>query len=151
MPPVIRRATEADLPQLIRLLQQLSIDAPREDCSSPLPAVYVETFRTIVADNRQYLLVADLGGRVIGSLVLVIVPNLSHQGASWAEIENMIVDESVRGQRIGEALVNHAVDLARDAGCYKLTLTSNLGRTDAHRFYERIGFLTTHRAFRISL
>lgn len=151
MPPLIRRATEADLPQLIPLLQQLSIDAPREDLATPVPTVYSETFRVVDTDPRQHLLVAELDGRIVGSLVLVIVPNLSHQGSPWAEIENMIVHDAVRSRGIGEALVKHATDLARAAGCYKLTLTSNLGRTDAHRFYERLGFKTTHRAFRITL
>jgi len=151
MPPAIRRAIETDLAQLIPLLQQLSIDAPREDLSSPLPPVYIDRFHEIDADSRQHLLVAELDGRIVGSLVLVIVPNLSHQGTPWAEIENMIVDESLRGQRIGESLVERAKQIAVDAGCYKLTLTSNLGRTDARRFYERIGFKTTHRAFRMTL
>jgi GNAT superfamily N-acetyltransferase len=63
----------------------------------------------------------------------------------------MVVDEAHRGQRIGEDLVRHAESLARAAGCYKLTLTSNKRRTDAHRFYERLGFARTHEAFRINL
>lgn len=150
MPALIRRATESDLPRLVEMYQQLSLDDPREDIGPPLPPVYAETFRTIDADPKQYLLVAELDGRVVGSLVLIIVPNLSHKGTPWAEIENMVVDETVRGQRIGETLVQHAVDIARDAGCYKLTLTSNMRRTEAHRFYERMGFLTTHRAFRMT-
>lgn len=150
MPLVIRRAKESDLPQLVLLLEQLSIHEPREDLGPPLPEIYAETFRTIDADPRQHLLVAERDGGVVGSLVLIVVPNLSHRGTPWAEIENMVVDQAVRGQRIGEALVQHAIEIARSAGCYKLTLTSNLGRTDAHRFYERIGFQTSHRAFRIT-
>jgi GNAT superfamily N-acetyltransferase len=149
MKPAIRRATEADLPQLIPLLQQLSVDAPREDLSLPLPAVYLEAFHAIDSDARQHLLVAELDGRIVGSVTVVIVPNLTHQGAPWAELENMIVDESARGQRIGEALVAEVIDIAGRAGCYKLTLTSNVRRTDAHRFYERLGFKSTHRGFRI--
>lgn len=150
MPPVIRRARESDLPQLILLLEQLSIREPREDPGPPLPEIYAETFRRIDADPGQHLLVAERDGRVVGSLVLIVVPNLSHRGTPWAEIENMVVDQAVRGQRIGEALVQHAIEIARNAGCYKLTLTSNLGRTEAHRFYERMGFQTSHRAFRIT-
>lgn len=150
MPPTVRRAVESDVPRLVEMYQQLSLDDPREDLGPPLPAVYAETFRIIDADPRQHLLVAELDGHVVGSLVLIIVPNLSHQGTPWAEIENMVVDEAVRGRRTGEALVRRAIDISRTAGCYKLTLTSNMRRTDAHRFYERLGFQSTHRAFRMS-
>lgn len=151
MPALIRRAIRGDLVSLLRLYQQLSLDEPREDLGPPLPPVYTKAFAAIEMDDRQHLLVADLDGNIVGSLVLVIVPNLSHRGAPWAEIENMVVDEASRGQRIGEELVNAAMDIAREAGCYKLTLTSNLRRTDAHRFYERLGFNSTHRAFRLDL
>jgi GNAT superfamily N-acetyltransferase len=150
MPALIRPATESDIPRLIEMYQQLSLDDPREGLGPPLPSVYAETFRTIDADPKQHLLVAEVDGRVVGSLVLIVVPNLSHQGTPWAEIENMVVHEAMRGHRIGEALVQHAIDVARDVGCYKLTLTSNMRRTDAHRFYERMGFKTTHRAFRMT-
>jgi GNAT superfamily N-acetyltransferase len=150
MPQIIRRATKSDVPRLIEMYQQLSLDNPREDLGPPLPSGYAETFRMIDADPKQHVLVADLDGRVVGSLVLIIVPNLSHQGTPWAEIENMVVDETVRGRRIGESLVQRAIHIARDAGCYKLTLTSNMRRTEAHRFYERMGFETTHRAFRMT-
>lgn len=150
MPPLIRPAIESDVPRLVEMYQQLSLDDPREDLGPPLPAIYDDTFRTIDSDPKQHLLVAELDGRLVGSLVLIIVPNLSHQGTPWAEIENMVVDEAVRGQRIGEALVQRAIHIAHDSGCYKLTLTSNMRRTDAHRFYERMGFQSTHRAFRMS-
>ena len=45
----------------------------------------------------------------------------------------------------------HAVELARQAGCYKVALTSNKLRDDAHRFYRRLGFIATHKGFRIEL
>lgn len=147
----IRRATADDLPQLVALLQQESLDEPREDPSTPLPGAYHEAFTQIAADPRQHLLIAETPAQLVGSVVLIIVPNLSYHGRPWALLENMIVDEARRGRRIGEALVRHAENLARDAGCYKLTLTSNKRRTDAHRFYERLGFARTHEGFRIDL
>lgn len=147
----IRQATEADLPQLVALLQQESLDEPREDPSDPLPGAYLQAFGHIAADPRQHLLIAEAEGRLLGSVVLIIVPNLSYHGRPWAVLENMIVDEAHRGRRIGETLVRHVEDLARTAGCYKLTLTSNKRRTDAHRFYERLGFAKTHEGFRMDL
>lgn len=151
MPVHIRRAKREDVAALVDLYQQLSLDEAREDSGPSLPAAYGDAFEQVDADPRQHLLVAELDGRIVGSLVLIVVPNLSHRGTPWAEIENMVVDEDARGNGIGESLVNAAIETARAAGCYKLTLTSNLRRTDAHRFYERLGFESTHRAFRMDL
>lgn len=151
MPAKIRLATEADLPRIVELLAQLSPDDPdREDASSPLPYNYHLVFREM-AQGKQHLLVAESRGKLIGTLVLAVVPNLSHKGTPYAIIENVVVDEKHRSKGIGEALITRAVDEARKAGCYKVTLTSNKRRTEAHRFYERLGFSRTHEAFRINL
>ena len=58
---------------------------------------------------------------------------------------------AARGERHGESLIEQAVAEARRAGCYKVSLTSNKRRSEAHRFYERLGFVQTHEAFRIDL
>lgn len=63
----------------------------------------------------------------------------------------MIVDEKHRSMGYGEMLVRRAIEEARKAGCYRVSLTSNKRRTDAHRFYERMGFQRTHEAFRMDL
>jgi len=149
--PIIRDATEADLPRLVELLAQLSLDEPREVLATPLADSYRTAFEEIEADPRQRLLVLDDNGRLIGSLVLVIVPNLSHQGTPYAFVENVIVDATERGAGHGQLLMRRAVELARGAGCYKLTLTSNKQRGDAHRFYTRLGFRASHEGFRIDL
>ena len=147
----IREATEDDLPRLIELLAQLSLDAPREDAGPPLPRTYSAAFAEIQADPRQRLFVAEAGGRVAGSATLIIVPNLTHQGRPYAIVENVVVDETERGGGLGELLMRHAIAAAGRAGCYKLTLTSNRRRGDAHRFYERLGFVATHEGYRIEL
>lgn len=149
--PSIRDATEADLPRLIELIDQLSLDGPREAQGPPLPDVYRRVFSEIAADPRQRLLVLEAGGRIIASLTLVIVPNLTHQGRPWAQVENVIVDAEARGSRHGEQLMRYAIDEARAAGCYKLALTSSKRRGDAHRFYQRLGFTATHEGFRVEL
>jgi GNAT superfamily N-acetyltransferase len=81
--------------------------------------------------------------------VLIMVANLSHRGRSYAIVEDVVVDPDLRSQGYGELLVHHAVELARQAGCYRVGLTSNLRRVDAHRFYHRLGFQASHQGFRI--
>jgi GNAT superfamily N-acetyltransferase len=147
----IREAVEADLPQLVPLLTQLSLDEPREALGPPLAESYRNAFAEIAADPRQHLYVLEAAGRIAGSLVLVIVPNLTHQGTSYALVENVVVDEAERGKRYGELLMRHAIEEARRAGCYKLSLTSNKRRPEAHRFYERLGLRATSEGFRVDL
>jgi GNAT superfamily N-acetyltransferase len=145
----IRRATEADLPRLVELLQQLSLSDNRESPTTPLPESYRAALRQIEADPRQQMLVAERQGRIAATLVLGIVANLSHRGRPWAFIENVVVDSAERGKGYGEALMRYAIDQARTAGCYKLVLTSNKQRLDAHRFYQRLGFEASHEGFRM--
>jgi GNAT superfamily N-acetyltransferase len=146
---VVREATEADLPRLVELLAQLSLDGPREALGPALADAYTRAWREIAADPRQRLLVLEAGGRVAGSLVLIVVPNLSRQGTPYALIENVVVDEPSRGAGYGELLMRHAIEEARLAGCYKVSLTSNKRRAGAHRFYQRLGFQAASEGFRL--
>ena len=147
----IRRAGEADLPRIVELLSQLSLGDDRDPPTVPLPKSYRAAFRQIKADPRQQLVVAEAGGSVVATLVLIIVPNLSHRGRPWCGVENVVVDARVRGKGYGEALMRYAIEEARRAGCYKLTLTSNKRRSEAHRFYEKLGFAASHEGFRLLL
>jgi N-acetylglutamate synthase-like GNAT family acetyltransferase len=146
----IRRATADDLPRIVEMLQQLSLDVLREDPGPPLPEAYQRAFEEVAADSRQQVLVAEAEGRVVATLTLVIVPNLSYRARSWAIVENIVVDEGERDKRYGESLMRHAVEEARQAGCYRVSLTCNKGRADARRFYERLGFVATHEGYRIT-
>jgi GNAT superfamily N-acetyltransferase len=112
-----------------RLLPQLSSSA------KPLEAYDLES---IVNSPATVLLMARSGeGEYVGTLTLVLFRSPS--GArGW--IEDVIVDESQRGNGIGEALVEEAVVLARRANAKTLDLTSNPKREAANRLYVRCGF-----------
>jgi GNAT superfamily N-acetyltransferase len=147
----VRDATADDLPRLVELLQQLRPGEPIEQLGSPLPETYRAAYAEVEADPRQRLLVLETAGRIVGTLVVILVPNVSHQGLPYAIVENVVVDEAERGSGHGELLMRHAIDLAKQAGCYKLSLTSNKRRADAHRFYSRLGLEATSEGFRIDL
>jgi ribosomal protein S18 acetylase RimI-like enzyme len=145
----IRDATEADIPRLLELLAQLTPDRQREEITPQLEERYRAAFRAIESDPRQRLLVAEVDGLLAGTLVLVIVANLTHEGRPYALVENVVVDERLRGSGHGEALMRYAMAEAQRAGCYKLVLTSNKRRAEAHRFYRRIGMEATSEGFRV--
>lgn len=147
----IREATAADLPRIVELYAMLALNPEQELLSDPPIAEYERAFAEVSADPRQRLLVLESEGRVVGTIVLILVPNISRRGRPYALIENVVVDEGVRGRGYGEALMRYAIDQARDAGCYKVSLTSRTQRADAHRFYERLGFSVSSKGFRIAL
>lgn len=146
---MIRLATEQDIQRLIELLAQLSLEAPRERMDEDAAGAYVSAFDEIAGDPRQQLFVLEAAGRVIGTACLIVVPNLSHRGRPYALVENVVVDADSRNAGHGELLMRHAMAEAQRAGCYKLALTSNKQRPDAHRFYQRLGFRATSEGFRI--
>jgi N-acetylglutamate synthase-like GNAT family acetyltransferase len=148
--PLVREATSDDLPRLVELLAQLSPDDPSREDPSRM-TMYRNSFNAIAADPNHHLLVLEADGGIRGTLALIVIQNLSHRGAPFAIIENVVVDQEDRGKTYGETLMKHAIDSAREHGCYKVSLTSNKRRTDAHRFYERLGFQRTHEAFRLDL
>ncbi len=106
----------------------------------------------MLATSNLALLVAEDGGVVVGTVTLVVVPNLTHGGQPWAQVENMVTDSTVRGSGVGRRLIEECLRLAGEAGCYKVQLQSgNQRRTranDAHGFYEHLGFAPSSVGFR---
>ena len=91
-------------------------------------------------DPKLSCLVADAKGRLIGSCVLVVVPNLTRRARSFGVIENVVTHSSYRRQGIGTRMMRHALALAWERNCYKVMLLSGAGREEAHKFYENLGF-----------
>jgi GNAT superfamily N-acetyltransferase len=149
--PTFRRATRADAPRIIAMLADDAIGATRESYADPLPDVYWEAFAQIDADPRQYLVVAEIDGRVVGTLQLTFIPYLTHRGSSRALIEGVRVDSNQRGGGVGRLMVAWAIEEARRHGCQMLQLTTDKRRTEAQRFYESLGFVSTHEGMKLSL
>ena len=148
---MIRDATVDDLPAIVRLLADDILGATRELPQEPLIPAYLDAFAAIEAQSGNKLLVADMDGAVVGCMQLVILPGLGRVGTTRAQIESVRVDRAVRGRRIGETLVTHALAEARASGCGLVQLTTDRARTDAHRFYERLGFEATHVGMKLHL
>lgn len=147
--PVIRLATEADIPCILGLYQELNTP-PYQTGHDRSPSM--EECRRVFAELSEIpgheLVVAEESGSVIGTLVLLIVPNLSHGALPWALVENMVVTRRYRHCGVGKSLMDYALKRARDAGCYKTTLSSNKKRRGAHRFYRSVGFESLAIGFR---
>ncbi len=146
-----RQATREDLPEIVRMLADDFLGSRRERYENPLPESYVRAFEEIDADKNNELIVADADGAIIGTLQLTLTPSISFQGGKRATVESVRVDEKYRGQGIGRRLMLYAIERAREENCISMQLTTNAERTDAHRFYENLGFQKSHLGMKLSL
>jgi len=132
----IRDASDGDLPGILRVLAESGIDGGR--------SFTLEEARVHLARIRSWpgfrLLVAFADGEIAGTYTLVIMDKLGKRGTPAGVVEDVAVAPERQGQGIGRAMMAHALEECRKAGCYKLALSSNAKRTDAHRFYESLGF-----------
>jgi len=149
----LRRAVRDDLTPLIRLLADDAISASRGDAAreQDRPA-YERAFDVIDSDPGQQLIVATTAeGELIGTMQLTVIPGLSRQGSSRLQIEAVRVRSDQRGKGIGGAMIRWAMDVAPGMGVRLVQLTSDAAREDAHRFYERLGFVASHVGFKYSV
>jgi GNAT superfamily N-acetyltransferase len=132
----IREATDGDLPAILSLYAQPSVDDGR--------VLSTEQAQGILARIRSYpeyrIYIAKAEERIVGTFALLIMDNLAHMGAPSGILEDVVVHPDWQGKGIGKQMMKFAVHRCRDTGCYKLALSSNLKREVAHRFYESLGF-----------
>ncbi|WP_317444361.1 GNAT family N-acetyltransferase [Streptomyces collinus] len=145
----IRRATAADVPAIVGMLADDPLGAQRESPDDLTP--YRAALERLEADPNQHLVVAVREGRVVGTLQLTVVPGLSRKGATRSIIEGVRVHADERGSGLGTRLIEWAVEESRHLECQLVQLTSDSSRTDAHRFYERLGFTASHVGFKLPL
>jgi ribosomal protein S18 acetylase RimI-like enzyme len=109
---------------------------PQLSSSNPPPTQ--EQLQKIVSSDSTFLLLAKLDGRIVGSLTLALF-QIPTGLRAW--IEDVVVDVSVRGAGVGEALNAFAIDESRKRGATTVDLTSRPSREAANRLYQRLGFV----------
>ena len=140
----IQQVTSKDLP----LLNQLYTEIDEE---SPLSLPHVEQiFEQIKQYPNYQIYIAWLKGEAVGTFSLLFIPMILHDSKS-ALIDAVVVTSTYRHQGIGKAMMQEALKLSREAGCYKAMLSSNLKRTVAHQFYESLGFKQQGWSFSLEL
>jgi ribosomal protein S18 acetylase RimI-like enzyme len=147
-----RTATESDLPAIVALLADDVLGAGREQPENPLPQGYRDGFAAMSrqADN-EFMLAVDGDGAILGCLQLTLIAGLSRVGLKRAQIECVRVAAAARGRGVGAAMMREAIARARTAGCRIVQLASDASRADAHRFYERLGFVASHVGMKLGL
>jgi GNAT superfamily N-acetyltransferase len=132
----------------MELLQQLSQLGERPQLRVPgVGPAQLAALRELQASDRSTCFVLEQDGQVVGTVTLYVLPALSHDGRPFGLIENVVVDQSAQGTGLGRTLMEGVEQKARELGCYKVSFTSNAKRTNAHAFYEHLGFNPTHRGY----
>lgn len=133
----IRDASGVDLPAIASLYAAAFDDPADLDGPGSIEAAWE---RLRAEAPTAWVLLAEIDGRPVGTLTLFVLPMLAHGGTPAALVEAVAVDRRMQGHGIGRALMDEAMARARAAGCYKLALSSNDKRNEAHAFYERLGY-----------
>ncbi|MFC8364391.1 GNAT family N-acetyltransferase [Streptomyces griseorubiginosus] len=145
----IRPTTADDVPAIVAMLADDPLGAERESPGDLAP--YLAALERLTSDPNQHLVVAVRDDRVVGTLQLTVVPGLSRRGATRSIIEGVRVHADERGSGLGTLLIEWAIEESRRHHCQLVQLTSDTVRTDAHRFYERLGFTASHVGFKLAL
>ncbi len=148
----LRRAAAEDVPAIVELLAADQLGASRDGVTTDEDLKpYLDAFAAIDADPAHLLLVATDGAQVVATMQLSFLPGLARRGALRAQIEAVRVRHGYRSRGLGGALFTWAIQEARRRGCAVVQLTTDKSRTDAHRFYERLGFGASHEGLKLKL
>jgi len=146
-----REARSDDLPAIVALLADDAVARTRPGHVEAVTARIRAAFDEITASTDHELWVVEHDGGVAGTLQLSYLPSLSRNGMRRALVEAVRVRADLRGGGVGAAFMRHAIGRARDRGCGLVQLTSDARRDDAHRFYERLGFIASHVGMKLAL
>jgi GNAT superfamily N-acetyltransferase len=143
-----RKAVEADLPYIVQLLTEDAVRVTDDRPDEPFHPRYVAAMRELDSDPNQMMMLAVLNGETVGTIQLTFIPGIAGLGTKRCLVEAVHISPAHRSKGLGTQMIQWAIEQARHRGCGMVQLTSNKKRLDAHRFYERLGFLKSHEGFK---
>ena len=144
-----RKANRNDVFEIVKMIAHDELGKSREDFKDPLPDKYYAAFDNINNDNNQELIVLeDNNSAIIGTLQLSFIQYLTYQGGIRAQIEAVRIHEDHRGKGLGEKMFTWAIAKAKERGAHLIQLTTDKKRSEALRFYEKLGFEASHEGMK---
>jgi GNAT superfamily N-acetyltransferase len=133
--PIVRFAEYCDLAGVLRLYQALR---PHD------PALSIDNadalWREVLSQPHIRVIVAEVDGTLASTCMIAVIAHLANSGRPFAVIEHVVTLPQFRGRGLARATMQHAIDFAWSRHCCKVMLLSGMQRTEAHRFYESLGF-----------
>lgn len=135
---IIREATLDDVEALHELyMNHLTSFPPKEEQDMNK---WLELLKILISNADYHLLVGELKGRVISSVTLVVIRNLTHNLRPYSLIENVVTHADFRNQGYASALIERASAIAKADACYKIMLMTGSKKESTLQFYEQCGF-----------
>lgn len=135
MDATARKAEARDLDGILALYRELR---PRDP--ELAPAVAREVFANLLDRDDVHVLVCEVGGVLVATCMLAVIPNLASGARPFGIIEHVVTLSTHRGRGYARFVLEHALALAWSRGCYKVMLLSGAQRKEAHKLYESVGF-----------
>ncbi len=145
-----RKATEKDIPAIVKMIANDKLGKLREDYQEPLPLKYYEAFNNINTDiNQELMVVENDTSEIIGTLQLSFIQYLTYQGGVRAQIEAVRIRDDYRGKGIGKLVFEWAIEKAKQRKAHVLQLTTDKKRLEAIKFYKKLGFVNSHEGMKL--
>lgn len=144
-----RKATKDDLANIVALLIEDDLGKNREVLDNKLDDAYLKAFELIDKDPNQYLMLSIMNETIVGTCHLTIMQSLTFKGSIRMQIEAVRVSAKMRGQNIGEHMIEHAIEYGKLHGASIIQLMTNKHRHRAKKFYKKIGFDATHEGMKL--
>ena len=148
---VIRDGAQADLGRIVELLSLGAVPGAPADVEDAADLGRYASALNEIEDAGDAVLVAEVGGLVVGVCQLIVLRHLQHRGGRCAESSRCTCTPTSGGGASAAPCSVTPRQRARRLGCYRVQLTSDAVRHDAHRFYERLGFAPSHVGFKMLL
>lgn len=148
---LIREARPDDVAAIAAMFASDTLGGHGDSADPEHLPLYLAAFARIAESPNDTLFVAEIEGEVVGTFQTTFIVTLTGRGSASLTIEAVHTRQDRRGRGIGEAMIRHAIEEGRRRGVRLVQLTSNAARTDAHRFYERLGFARSHAGFKLKL
>lgn len=132
---MVREAEREDLKGILELylcLHETSVPRQSEHLA--------HTWKQILQDKNHHLIVNEMEGKIVSSCVCVIIPNLTRNVRPYAFIENVVTHTDFRGRGLAAECLDHAKEIARQNGCYKMMLLTGSHDEKTLDFYKRAGY-----------
>ena len=145
-----RKATKNDIPIIVEMIADDELGKKRENFQVPLPKEYLNAFNKINSDQNQELIVVENeNSEIIGTLQLSFIQYLTYRGGIRAQIEAVRIRKDKRGLGIGKKMFEWAINRAKERKAHLLQLTTDKKRPKAIKFYEDLGFKSTHAGMKM--
>lgn len=135
-----RQALPEDAATLALLMSEMDAPETEQKEASPDVGRMLQVLVEMAGYPSFRAYIGRIDGQPVGSFSLLVFSSPSHDGKAQAVLDAVVIRSDRRGEGIGQAMVAHANALAQAAGCYKISLSSNIKRVAAHHVYEKLGF-----------